>query len=150
RSPKSIMLTTEEKLAVLNSVNLFIGTSDDQLESITNILTEADFPANTVIFEKKDPGDCMYIVIVGRLGAHDGDRTLNYLTTRDIFGEMALLDAQPRTATVTTIEDSRLLRIDHEPFCDLLATLPEVGRGVIRVLSQRLRARVLDMHEDFM
>jgi len=70
---------------------------------------------------------------------------LNYLGERDVFGEMALVDTQPRLASVTAVEDTELLRLDQNPFYRLMDERSEVSRGVIRVLSRYLRARVHDL-----
>jgi CRP-like cAMP-binding protein len=70
---------------------------------------------------------------------------LNYLGERDVFGEMALLDPEPRLASVTAIEATRLFRLDQAPFYELMAERPEVATGVIRVLSGHLRNRVRDI-----
>jgi CRP-like cAMP-binding protein len=89
----------------------------------------------------------MYLIVEGEVRVHDGDYTLNHLHSRDGFGEMALLDPEPRVASVTTVRDTRLLRLDQEPFYELMDEHNEVARGVIRVLSRHLRARVRDLGE---
>jgi CRP/FNR family cyclic AMP-dependent transcriptional regulator len=64
-----------------------------------------------------------------------------------VFGEMALLDAEPRIASVTAVEPARLLRLDQGPFYELIVDRPEVAIGLIRVLTGRLRATVRDLTE---
>ena len=71
---------------------------------------------------------------------------LNDLSERDVFGEMALLDPEPRSASVTALEDSQLFRLDQIPFYDLMADRAEVARGIIHVLTQRLRGRMHDLN----
>ena len=61
------------------------------------------------------------------------------LGPRDVFGEMAVLDSEPRTATVTTLKDAVLLKIARDDFRDVLQERPDIGMGVIKVLSRRLR-----------
>ena len=87
----------------------------------------------------------MYIIVAGRVRVHDGEWTLNYLGESAVFGEMALVDSEPRLASVTAVEDTRLLRLDREPFYRLMDERGEVAQGIIRVLSQHLRARVRDL-----
>ena len=77
---------------------------------------------------------------------HSGAHTLNQLKEREVFGEMALLDPEPRLASVTAVVDTRLLRLDQAPFYELLEDRIEVARGIIQMLSQRLRARVADLN----
>jgi CRP-like cAMP-binding protein len=81
----------------------------------------------------------MYIIVSGRVRIHDGERTLNYLGERQEFGEIALLDREPRSASVTTVEDTLLLRLDQEPFYDLMDEHSDFSRGVIRALIDKLR-----------
>lgn len=75
---------------------------------------------------------------------HDGERTLAHLGDRDVFGEMSLLDPQPRSASVTAMADTRLFRLNQELFSELVADRVEVVRGIIRVMARRLRAVQLD------
>jgi CRP-like cAMP-binding protein len=144
------MLSLEQKLELMRSISLFMDTTEAERQQLASLLEEVDYPANTLIFAKDSHGDCLYIVAKGVVRVHDEDRTLNYISTGEVFGEMALLDAQPRVASVTVIEDAVLLRLDQEPFYELMADYPQVARGVIRMLTQRLRARVHDMHEDYL
>lgn len=60
---------------------------------------------------------------------------------RDVFSEMALLDPEPRLASVTAVEPTRLFRLAQAPFYELMADRPEVATGIIRVLTGHLRAR---------
>jgi CRP-like cAMP-binding protein len=89
----------------------------------------------------------MYIIVSGRVKAHDGDTLFNTLADGDVFGEMALLDPEPRVASITALEDTHLLRLDRDPFFELMEDRIEVARGVIRVLSGHLRNRVRDVAE---
>lgn len=143
------MISTAEKVAILRTVSWFAETPDEILAELATLLKLVEFQAGETIFHKGDCGDCMYIVVAGRVRVHDGERTLNYLGAGDVFGEMAILDAEPRVASVMTEEGVRLLQLDQKQFYDLMASRAEVARGVIRVLNRRLRARVRDMAQDF-
>ncbi|MCB0210327.1 MAG: cyclic nucleotide-binding domain-containing protein [Anaerolineae bacterium] len=133
------MLSTLEKVIFLKNVNLFKETPDEILTQLATLLEEVEVPAETAIFEKGAPGDCMYIIISGQVEVHDGDHILNVLTAGDVFGEIALLDAQARLASVVAETDTHLLRLDQEPFYELMEDHIEVVRGVIVVLSGYLR-----------
>jgi len=141
-------MTLGKKL-ILKTVSLFVETPDEFLDHIAALLEEIEVKSGESVFEKGDPGDCMYIIAEGRVSVHDGERTLNYLGKRDVFGEMAVLDPEPRSASVTAAEDTRLWRLDQEPLFELMAQRPEVSRGIIQVLTRHLRARMRDMAEDF-
>jgi HEAT repeat protein len=139
------MLSTIEKVLILKHVDVFQQTPDDVLADIAALLEEIEVAAGETIFHKGDHGDSLYIAIAGKLRVDDGDHLLNYLHESDVFGEMALLDDEPRVASVTAVEPTQLLRLEQGPFYELIADRPEVAIGLIRVLSRRLRAIVRDV-----
>ncbi len=139
------MLTVLEKLFVLKSVAIFGALPDDLLLEVAAILHEEQRAAGELVFAKGDLGTSMYIVARGRLHAHDGPRTLNELPTRAVFGEMAMLDPEPRSASVTALEESLLLRIDNRPFYELMADRGEVALAIIQLLASYLRERLDDI-----
>lgn len=145
------MLSTIEKVFIIKGMDIFVDMPEQALLEVTNIMEGLHVPAGKTIFEKGDPGSCMYFIYEGRMRVHDGEQTLDELESGNAFGEMALLDAEPRSASVTALEDSRLLRLNQEPFYELMADRHEVARGIIRVLSRRVRAlmRRMGQEEEF-
>jgi len=141
------MLSRIERVLILKTVALFGETPDEVLADIAGLLHETEVLAGTPIFSKGEAGTSMYVIVEGEVRVHDGDHTLNHLQTRDVFGEMALLDPEPRVASVTAVRDTWLLRLDQEPFYELMDERHEVARGVIRVITRHLRARVRDLGE---
>jgi CRP-like cAMP-binding protein len=133
------MLTTVEKLIALKSVDFFDRTSDQVLAELATILIEVNVPAGSAVFARDDMGDSMYIIVDGRVRVHDGDQEIATLGEGNFFGEMALLDTVARSASVTAIEETRLLQIDQEPFYVLLEDHSEVGRRIMQLLTRRLR-----------
>ena len=81
----------------------------------------------------------MYVIVRGTVRVFDGERTITQLGERDIFGELALLDPEPRVASVAAVTDTRLFRLDREGFTELMAGNIEIVRGVLHVLCERLR-----------
>lgn len=136
------MLSPLEKVLVLRSAGLFKGTPDDILADVAGLLEEMHAEPGQVIFVQGDKGESMYLIVGGEVRVHDGEHTINYLHHGDIFGEMALLDSEPRMASVTATTGTQLLRLDQDPFYELLEDRAEVARGVIHVLSSRLRDSV--------
>jgi len=128
-----------EKVIILKSVSIFANTPEDRLPEIASILEEADFKKGERMFEKGDAGKSMYIIVDGKIRIHDGDKVFAVLGERDILGEMAILDDQPRSASATIEEDAHLLRLDRETFYELMTDHIEVVNGVMRVLCERLR-----------
>lgn len=141
------MLSTVEKVIILKGASIFAETPDAILAEVAQALEEMEVESGEMIFEKGDPGDSMYVLASGKVRVHDGAHTLNTLASGDVFGEMALLDPERRVASVTAQEDSRLLRLDQDSFYDLMSDRIEVARGIIQVLSRRLRERVQDLNE---
>jgi len=141
--------STAERLTILRSVSIFTETPEESLVDAAGLLEEVEFKAGQTIFEKGDLGDCMYIIVHGKVKVHDGELMLNYLGKWDVFGEMAALDPEPRSATVTAVEDTYLLRLGQVDLYELMNRRTGVSRGIIQILCQRLRARMRDMVEDF-
>jgi CRP-like cAMP-binding protein len=139
------MLSTVEKVLILKTVSMFSRTPDNVLADVAELLEEVDVSENETIFSKGDSGDSLYMILDGKVRVHDDGRLLNYLGERDVFGEMALLDPEPRLASVTAVEATRLFRLDQAPFYELMAERPEVATGIIRVLTGHLRNRVRDI-----
>jgi CRP-like cAMP-binding protein len=124
---------------LLKRVEMFARTPEDVLAEIAQLLEERTYPDGQRVFTKGDAGDSLFIVVEGGVRVFDGERTLNRLGPRDIFGELALLDPEPRSASVEAVAETRLLRLDRETFSELMAGNIEMVTGVLRVLCQRLR-----------
>ena len=101
------------------------------------------YATGTVLFEENDPGSRMYVVSSGRvkITRRLGDTEIVLATVSDgeFFGEMALLEQLPRSATATTIEKSELIEIDEETFHTMLRDNAEIGTRMMRKLCARLR-----------
>jgi CRP-like cAMP-binding protein len=134
------MITALEKVLFLKSVDLFRSLLGEELATVAEIAEEQPFAAGEAVFAEGEPGDALYLVIEGAVRMHRGDRLLAVLGVRDVFGEMAVLDAEPRSASATVVKDAVLLKIGRDDFRDILTERPEIGIGVIQVLSRRLRA----------
>ena len=128
-----------ERVLILKTVQIFAGIPDEILADIAVRLVEVALPAGTTLFEKDATGDCVYIVDWGKLRVHDGERTLNDLSARDVVGEMAVLNTAPRVASVTAVEDSGLFRLDQDTLFEIMADYPVVMREIVRTLSVYLQ-----------
>ena len=135
------------KLDMLKTVSIFEQTPEHILDMISLLLEEVEISAGETVFEKGESGDSLYMIVDGKVRVHDEGRTLNYLEAGDVFGEMALLDPQPRSASVVAEQDTRLLYLNQEHFTQLLLKRGEVGLGIMRVLTAHLRARERDLAE---
>lgn len=133
------MLTTVEKVILLKSVEFFSGTPDSVLAQLARLMEEVNVAAGEVIIRKGEDGDSMFVVAQGVLRVHVDNVVLAWLLEKDVFGEMALLDQAPRSASVTAVADSLLIRLGREAFSELLEDHPEIGHRVLQVMAQRLR-----------
>ena len=135
-------MNTIEKVLTLKGVEMFGSTPEEILADVAAILDELHYKPGEVIFEKGQVGDSMYIIIEGKVRVYDGERTIAQLGERDIFGELALLDPEPRFASISAETQTRLFRLDREAFLELMGANIEIVRGVLSVLCQRLRRSV--------
>ncbi|HTP02144.1 MAG TPA: cyclic nucleotide-binding domain-containing protein [Anaerolineales bacterium] len=133
------MLSLAEKVLALKSASVFRQTPDEVLADVANQVEELVFGKDEIIFRKGDHGDSLYIIVSGRVEVRDGERLLNQLDEGAIFGELALLDPAPRSATVKTLEPARLLRLNEAKFQKVLAERPEVSAAIIHVLTSYIR-----------
>jgi CRP/FNR family cyclic AMP-dependent transcriptional regulator len=129
---------------VLKRVPLFNDLSEAELTRFAEVAREREYPRNSVILFEDDPGDALYIVSSGQvkvvlIGEDGREVILSVLGDGDFFGEMALIDDEPRSAHVIAMKDSSLLVLRREDFQAQLEAHPSVALKLLRVLVQRLR-----------
>ena len=93
-----------------------------------------------VLFEKNEPGRFMYVVKSGEIQIIDGNYVYETVSTGGILGEMALVDAGPRSATVRAVKQSVVIPLDERRFLFMVSQTPFFALRVMRVMSARLRA----------
>jgi CRP-like cAMP-binding protein len=134
-----MMLPTNEKVRFLRHVGILSSIEDDRLTDLACRMKEVRLSAGETLFKRGDTGTLMYIIMKGTMRVHVEDRVLAELGERDVLGEMAALDPEPRSASVTAIENSLLLSLDHHDIRRLIKLDVEVALGLIRTLCRRLR-----------
>jgi HEAT repeat protein len=139
KTPETTMLTTAEKVLFLKGAELFAAIPAEDVAAIATAAEEVSFEQGEVIFAAGDPGDALFLVVEGNVRISAGGRTLAELGTREVFGEMAILDPAPRSATAVATAPVVAVRLGQDDFSDVLAERPEVAAGVLRVLVRRLR-----------
>ena len=130
---------TIEKVLLLTSVGIFSSTPSDVLVQLAQAIDEVCLAAGDTLFSLGDIGTAMYVIVEGRMRVHIDDQTIVELGEREIVGELAALDPEPRSASVSALVPSRLFRIEQETLLDLMTDQPEIVRGVIRELARRIR-----------
>jgi len=141
------MPVKDSTINILQSVSFFAQSPQEVLEEISARLQLVKVKTGQTIFEKGDLSDSMYILISGRLGVYDGKSFLTAVDEREFVGEMALVNAVPRTATVVAIVDSELLRLGREDFQEIMAEHKAVMQQVIQALAWRLYDRYQDLEK---
>lgn len=133
------MLTSVERLLFVRGVPIFQELRDDFLVRLASVMDELSFPAQHTIFTEGQEGRSLYIVVAGRVRVHLGDRDLAQLEQGTCFGEMSLFDAEPRSASVTTLESCDCLMLTQQQLYDAIDETPGVAVNIIRLLSRRIR-----------
>ncbi|MFC5408896.1 cyclic nucleotide-binding domain-containing protein [Larkinella bovis] len=128
-----------ERIIVLKNTRLFADTPENILSTIAPIMKEVTFQEGQTIFQKGEIGNCMFVIYSGNVDIYDRQERLAQFGPGDVFGELALLDAEPRSASAVVATDVLLFRIDHEDFYDLMEEREEVLRNMMRILCQRIR-----------
>ena len=123
----------------LARVPLFSGCTDEELARIAHISKIVESPAGTILTEIGAPGNSFFFIIDGRVSVQTAVGSGDPLRPGDFFGEMSLLDGEPRSATVTATTDVRLLIVEHSHFWRLLEEAPDLVRRILIVLSRRVR-----------
>jgi CRP/FNR family transcriptional regulator, cyclic AMP receptor protein len=136
------MITTVEKVLFLKSVDLFSQIPGEDLAQIALITAEEGREAAEDVFVEGEVGDALYVVLDGKVRVHHKGKTIADLGERECFGEMAILDASNRSATVTAVTDVAMLKISREDFQEIMADKHAIALGIIKVLTGRLRQAI--------
>ena len=128
----------------LATVPLFSGIDPAELTQLTEVAREKQYPKGSIIVFADDPGDSLFVVREGRvkvvLVAEDGREViLGVLGVGDHFGELSLIDEQPRSAHVIAMEDATLLVLRREDFRRRVEATPQLAWALLVELSRRLR-----------
>jgi hypothetical protein len=128
-----------QKLDLLGRVSLFSGLNKRQLSRLARLAEELHAAAAVQLTAEGDAGDEFFVVVSGRAKVTKRGRKVAELGSGECFGEMSLLDDEPRSATVVTTEDTTLLAIHRDDFDRHLMSSPAVMRILLATLSRRLR-----------
>ena len=128
------------KKDLMASVPLFRGCSSRELVHISRLATRVDVPSGSVLAQEGTAGDLFYVIDRGEADVTIGGAQVARLKEGGFFGEMALLDDLPRTATVTATTRMVLYAIKATDFGRFLDESPSVLRSILRTVSERLRS----------
>lgn len=131
--------STIDKVVILKKVSIFEAIPHELLVSVASLLTERRVTAEERIFDKGELGDSLYVIAAGRVRVHDGDRTFREMSQHEFFGELSLLDSEPRSASVTAVEYTLLFRLAQDDFYALMSEQPVITRAISRALCKIIR-----------
>lgn len=132
-----VSLAKREEL--LARVPMFAELKRGQMRSLARITETAHFPSGHEIVTEGDEGDFCAIIVDGSVEVVRGGTTIASLATGEIFGEMALIDPAPRSASVRTLTEVTAIRIHQKAFAKVVDEDPRIALGVLQTLAARLR-----------
>lgn len=133
------MLTSVDRLLFVRGVSIFNELRDDFLVRLASIMDELSFPPDHTIFTQGQEGRSLYILVSGRVKVHINERVLAELEKGACFGEMSVFDAEPRSASITTLEPCECLMLTQQQLYEAVEETPGIAVNIIRLLSRRIR-----------
>ncbi len=129
---------------LLHEVPLFGGLEDEDLARLAQLMTEKHYKKDSVVISVEDPGDALYVVSEGEVKVSlwsDSGREiiLSTLGSGAFFGELSLVDGEPRSANVTCTSDSLILRLSRKEFLKVIRSYPSIAINVMTEVCVRLR-----------
>jgi len=140
----------EDPVGLLRKVPLFESLDSEDLRALLQIIRTRDYPRGTVLVSQGDPGDEFVILVEGSvkvelLTPEGKELTLTMLSAFQFFGELALFDDMPRSATVSALEDTRVMVLGKQDFHRMLEEHPRMFFPILRQLTRRLRTLTEDV-----
>jgi CRP-like cAMP-binding protein len=132
-------LLTLEKVLILKSVSIFSEIPEEALLELATTLEERRIKTDETILSKGEIGTSIFIIVEGKVKVHDEEVVLATISVREVFGELAALDPEPRSASVTAMTDTYVFRIGQRLLYELISRHVEVARGIMKVLCRRIR-----------
>jgi CRP-like cAMP-binding protein len=131
--------TTKQLMTVLGAVPLFEGLSKRQLKKVADLAEVARFMAGATLVEQGVVGDSFYVILTGQGKVVANGRTVNHLLPGDHFGEISLLDGEPRSASVVSETEMTLVVVTHKQFFAMLAKDPVISICLLEGLARSVR-----------
>ncbi|HUX54960.1 MAG TPA: ATP-binding protein [Williamwhitmania sp.] len=133
--------------SILKLVSIFAEVPDDVIDEIAKVSTSQFFKQDQVIFNKGDMDFALYVIVSGKVKVHEGEHVYSTFSSNEYFGEYALIDSSPRSATITATEPTELLRLDQSHFIQIIESNKKITQGILKALIMRLRDYNVLQHE---
>ena len=137
-------ISVPDKILHLRRIRIFEGLSITELAAVASITEEIVFQPGETVIKEGEPGETMYLIIEGEVSVNKGQEQgreieLDRISAGDYFGEMALFEDIPRSATIRTQKETRLLMLHKREFAEIVREYPQIALHICRVLGARLR-----------
>jgi sigma-B regulation protein RsbU (phosphoserine phosphatase) len=138
-------LNPDNTISILRNCGFLQGAGDDILSALGDVCATLAAERGATIVTKGEPGSTMYFIASGSVRVHDADTVLARLGAGEVFGEMAVLDADVRSASVTADEETTLLSLERDDLWRVISASPEALKTIIAAVLQRERGIVQDI-----
>jgi CRP-like cAMP-binding protein len=137
-------LSLGEKILLLKEIDIFSGLSASELAAIASVTEEMKLAKDEDVIKQNSIGETVYLIVDGRVSVilekEDGNEAvIDQMAPGSAFGEMALIDDSPRSATIRTITPCRFLTLHKQEFKETAMEFPRIALQICSVLSQRIR-----------
>ncbi len=132
-------MSNDPKVDLIASVSLFAGCGGPDLQRIAQLVDEVDLPAGHVLMRQGEIGREMFVIASGKVSVERDGKVINELGPGASIGEVALLSEGPRTATVRTLEPTRLFVAAHREFHSLMDSHPTIRLRLLEGLATKIR-----------
>lgn len=136
------LFLTIAKVQFLKKISIFSEIPEESLSKIVPYFQLLQVNAGNLIFQEGDPGESLYIIIQGQVRVYNTKGTIATLGQNEVFGEFSLWDSQPRSASVISESDTKLIYLDKNTFDSIIIERPEILKSIIKVLCRRLRQHI--------
>ena len=133
------MIPTVERILFLHKIPLFESFSVDELWQVAQALDEMSYDPGELLFEEGKPAHALYLIVSGQVDVSVGGRTLTTLGAESVLGDVAVLDSMPYAVNATAAGEVVAIKIEREKLEDILDANPGAARGIIRILTRKLR-----------
>jgi CRP-like cAMP-binding protein len=132
------VLSRRGKTDLIRKIPLFSECSRSELEAVATVADELHLPAGRVLIRQGDVGRELFVLVEGKVEVEQDGEKIGTRSSGDFLGEIAVVTRRPRTATVTTVTDVRVLVLTDLNFRRLLADVPSMSVKVLKALGDRL------------
>jgi len=140
-------LETNAIVEMLQKTPLWSGLTEKELKLIARSFKELRYESGQVIVRKGEAGVGFYLIVDGTVDVRSDGRVLSKLGPGQFFGEMALLDGQPRSADVVALEPSRCLAMTSWSFSGIISEHPKMALKMLQEFTRRLRMNAQNLSE---